>query len=100
VGNALTNRKVAQSFQVSEALQFKRLAVRARKQGNPTDSLRFSLQADLNGRPSGLELGAQSLSAGELSGESYRWVEVSLPAHVSLAVNTSYLVDTGTQQWR
>ena len=90
VGNALTNRKVAQSFQVSEALQFKRLAVRARKQGNPTDALRFSLQADLNGRPSGLELGAQSLSAGELSGESYRWVEVSLPAHVSLAVNTSY----------
>lgn len=90
VGNALMSRKVGQSFQVKDTLQFKRLAVRARKQGSPSDSLRFSLQTDMNGRPSGLELRAQTLSANQLSGESYAWAEVVLPEPVSLEVGAMY----------
>ena len=90
VGNSLMSRRIAQSFQVQDTLKFKRLAVRARKQGNPTDSLRFSLQTDVNGRPSGLELGSQLLSANELSGESYSWVEVNLSEPVSLEVGLPY----------
>jgi len=90
VGNALSSRRVAQSFLVKDSLQFNRLAIRARKQGNPTDSLRFSLQTDLNGRPSGIELSAQVRSASELSSESYGWVEVKLSETVSLEVGVPY----------
>ena len=90
VGNSLASLQVAQSFLVEDALQFNCLAVRARKQGNPTDSLRLSLQNDLNGRPSGLELGAQFLSSSELSSQSYGWVDVQLPQPVTLNVGVPY----------
>ncbi len=90
VGNSLTSRRLAQSFLVKDSLQFTRLAVRARKQGSPTDFLRFSLQTDLAGKPSGLELGTQSLSASELNSESYGWVEVNLSEPVSLEVGSLY----------
>jgi len=90
LGDASASRRVAQSFLVKDSLQFNRLAIRARKQGNPTDSLQFSLQTSLNGKPSGVELVAQLLSASELSGESYGWVEVKLSAPVNLEVGTPY----------
>ena len=90
VGNSLLSKRIAQSFQVNDSLKFRSLSVRARKQGNPTDSLRISLQTDLNGSPSGLELGAQLLSASELDGESYGWVEVNLSEPVNLEVGTLY----------
>ena len=90
VGNALVNQRVAQSFRVKDSLQFNDLAIRARKQGNPTDSLRFSLQTDLNGKPSGVELSAQSVTPGVLSGESYGWVGVKLSIPVSLQVGVPY----------
>lgn len=90
LGSSLVNRKAAQSLLVNASLQYNRLAIRARKQGNPSDSLRFSLQPDLAGRPSGIELGYQVLSPSELSGESYAWVEVILAVPASLETGMPY----------
>lgn len=90
VGASLASLRVAQSFLVDDSLQFNNLAVRARKQGNPTDSVRFSLQTDLDGKPSGNELGAQLLSGSELSSQSYGWVEVQLSQTVNLNLGVPY----------
>lgn len=91
LGNSLANRKMAQSFVLNNSLQYQRLAVRARKQGSPTDMLKFSLQPDLAGRPSGVDLGFQLLNPDELSAESYGWKEVNLPVPISL--------DSGLHYW-
>ena len=90
VGNSTATRRLAQSFLVNDSLQFNYLAVRARNQGNPLDSFQFSLQTDLNGKPSGVELGASLLSSSELSSATYNWVEVNLPEPVSLEAGSSY----------
>lgn len=90
LGNSQLNRRLAQSFVVSDSLLFNRMAVRIRKQGNPADSLRLSLQPDIRGLPSGLEIGFELLNASQISVESYRWMDVILPKPVSLTAGGVY----------
>lgn len=90
LGNSQLNRRLAQSFMVTDSLLFNRIAVRLRKQGNPTDSVRLSLQPDMRGAPSGLEIGFQLLNASQLKAESYCWEEVLLSKPASLTAGGVY----------
>ena len=82
--------RLGQSFLVKESLEAFSLAVRIRKEGNPADSLRLSLRADDNNKPSGVSLASRSLSASEISEENYAWLELELEPKVYLNAGQRY----------
>lgn len=82
--------RLAQSFLVSTPVEADSVSVKARRQGSPTDELRFSLQQDLNGKPSGLNLTSQTVQAAKLSEESYTWLRLVLPDRLGLSDTDRY----------
>ena len=94
LGNTPANRKVVQSFRLKDDLGINSLAVRIRKLRNPSDALRMSIQTDLSGAPSGMELGAQAVDANQLSADAYGWVEARLPVPVNMNAGIPYWLVT------
>ena len=76
MGANLTQKNLAQSWTVKDAVKVGSVSVRIRKIGNPQDQVRFQLQTDALGQPSGVIRAEAVLPASAIPTESYGWVNV------------------------
>lgn len=76
MGASLTQKSLAESFAFPDALKVTSVGVRIRKIGNPQDQVRFQLQTDALGQPSGTVRAEGVLVASAIPAESYSWVSV------------------------
>ncbi len=74
VGAVLSQRSLAQSCAVSEAVKISSRSVRARKIGFPTDQIRFQIQSDALGQPSGVVRAEAALAASEVPTDGFGWI--------------------------
>jgi len=75
-GATLTQKSLAQSCVFSKAVKIASVSVRIRKIAQPVDQVRFQLQTDAPGQPSGVVLSEGVLAASAIPAESYAWVSV------------------------
>ena len=78
LGASLTQTKLAQSWSVQDSLKVASLSVRIRKIGDPQDQVRFQLQTDAFGQPSGTVRAEAVVTASAIPADSYSWVRVWL----------------------
>lgn len=85
MGATLAQKGLAQSCMLSDAAKVAAVSVRIRKIGNPLDQVRFQLQTDALGQPSGIIRAEATLVASAISAESYAWVSVWFAAPCAVA---------------
>ena len=76
LGASLAQQSLAQSFTFTDAVKVASVSLRIRKIGNPLDQIRFQLQTDALGQPSGTVRAEAVLPASAIQSESYAWVSV------------------------
>ena len=85
LGASLTQKSLAQSYAFTDAVQVASVSVRIRKIGNPLDQIRFQIQTDALGQPSGTVRAEATLAASVIPTESYSWVNVWFSAPCAVA---------------
>lgn len=83
-------QRIGQSFTVPESVDSFSFAVRVRRQGLPSDRLVISLQADVNGKPSGIVLVSKDIQGAALSEHNYQWLELVPQGSVTLLAGGKY----------
>ena len=76
LGASLTQKSLAQSCAFPDALKLASMSVRIRKIGQPTDQVRFQIQSDAFGKPSGVIRAEATLAASAIPTDSYAWMTV------------------------
>ena len=76
LGASLTQMSLAQSFVFSDPVSLASVAVRIRKIGTPLDQLRFQIQTDALGEPSGTVRAEAVVAASAIPTDNYAWVSV------------------------
>jgi hypothetical protein len=76
LGASLAQKSTAQSCVFSDAMKVASVSVRIRKIGAPLDQIRFQIQSDALGQPSGIIRAEATLAASAIPTESYGWVSV------------------------
>lgn len=76
MGASLAQKSLAQSCAFPNAVKVASMSVRIRKIGDPQDQVRFQLQTDALGQPSGSIRAQATLAASAIPTESYAWVGV------------------------
>jgi len=85
LGASLAQQNLAQSFTFTDAVKVASLSVRIRRIGDPQDPIRFQLQTDALGQPSGTVRAEAVLTASAIPAESYSWVSVWFAAPCAIA---------------
>ena len=89
LGASLKQKSLAQSCKFPDAVNIASISVRMRKIGAPQDQVRFQIQTDAAGQPSGTIRAEAFLLASAIPIESYSWVSVSFAAPCAVAANES-----------
>ena len=89
LGASLAQKSLAQSCQFPDAVNIASISVRMRKIGAPQDQVRFQIQTDAAGQPSGTIRAEAVLLASAIPTESYNWVSVSFTSPCAVAANES-----------
>lgn len=76
LGASLKQMSLAQSFIFSDPASLASMAVRIRKIGTPLDQVRFQIQTDALGEPSGTVRAEAVLAASAIPTDSHAWVSV------------------------
>ena len=79
MGSSIAQMSLAQSFTSTNSIEVASVGVRIRKIGNPLDQVRFQIQTDALGQPSGNVRAEAVLAASAIPTESYGWVSVWFP---------------------
>ena len=79
MGASIAQMSLAQSFTSTNSIAVASVGVRIRKIGNPLDQVRFQIQTDALGQPSGNVRAEAVLAASAIPTESYGWVSVWFP---------------------
>ncbi|HOZ37999.1 MAG TPA: hypothetical protein PLH64_04530 [Anaerolineaceae bacterium] len=87
LGATLKQKSLAQSCIFQDAVKVASMSVRIRKIGAPQDQVRFQLQTDALGQPSGIIRAEQTLAASAVPSESYGWVSVGFAAPCAVTAN-------------
>jgi len=87
MGASLTQLSLAQSFTSTNSVEVASLSVRIRKIGNPQDQVRFQVQTDALGQPSGTVRAEVVLAASAIPTDSYDWVSVWFAAPCAVAAS-------------
>ncbi len=85
LGASLKQMSLAQSFIFSDPVSLASVAVRIRKIGTPLDQVRFQIQTDAIGEPSGTVRAETVLAASAIPTDSYAWVSVWFAAPCNVA---------------
>jgi hypothetical protein len=89
LGASLKQKSLAQSCKFPDAVKIASISMRMRKIGAPQDQVRFQMQTDAAGQPSGTIRAEAVLLASAIPIESYSWVSVSFAAPCAVAANES-----------
>ena len=87
LGATLAQKSLAQSFAFPDALKVVSVSVRIRKIGNPLDQIRFQLQTDALGQPSGIIRAEATLASSAIPTDSYTWLSVWFALPCAVAAN-------------
>lgn len=85
LGANLTQRSLAQSFTFTASVKVAAVSLRIRKIGNPLDQVRFQIQTDALGQPSGTVRAEAVLAASAIPNDSYGWANVLFAAPLAVA---------------
>ncbi len=85
LGSSLTQMSLAQSFVFSDPVSLASVAVRIRKIGSPLNQVRFQIQTDALGEPSGTVRAEAVLAASAIPTDSYAWASVWFSAPCAVA---------------
>jgi len=85
MGASIAQMSLAQSFRSTNSIEVASVGVRIRKIGNPMDQVRFQIQTDALGQPSGTVRAEVVLAASAIPTESYGWVSVWFPLSCAVA---------------
>jgi hypothetical protein len=83
--------KVAQSFQVTDAMSLKYVFIGIGKGENPTDNVCVKIHSDTTGSP-GTLLGTSENIAGTSLTDSYIWTRFTFTTTISLSASTTYWI--------
>jgi len=87
LGASLTQKSLAQSCLFQNAVEVASVSVRIRKVGNPQDQVRFQLQTDALGQPSGTVRAEVVVAASTIPTESYGWVSAWFASPCAIAAD-------------
>ncbi len=85
MGASIAQMSLAQSFTSTNPMEVASVGVRIRRIGNPMDQVRFQIQTDALGQPSGNVRAEAVLAASAIPTESYAWVSLWFPLPCAVA---------------
>lgn len=87
LGATNTQKSLTQSFAFPDAVKVASVSVRIRKIGDPLDQIRFQLQTDALGQPSGIIRAEATVAASAIPTDSYTWLSVWFALPCAVAAN-------------